>query len=140
MKNLLSSVTVLLVLVSNATGFAASFQGLGDLPGGYFDSYVSGISADGLVAVGQSHSTLGWEAFCWTVSGEMVGLGDLSGGSFYSSAYSVSADGSAVFGQGTSATSTEIFCWTSGGVWSDFVICPMALPQAWFLLIAVNQP
>src|SRR5205823_12608937 len=33
---------------------AASFQGLGDLPGGIFSSFASGVSADGKVVVGFS--------------------------------------------------------------------------------------
>ncbi len=61
---------------------AASFQGLGDLPGGRFSSYASGVSADGSVVVGSSESTAMFtvEAFRWTQSTGMVGLGDLPGG------------------------------------------------------------
>ena len=44
----------------------AHFQGLGDLPGGTFNSLVDGISADGQFAVGHSFNADGFEAFIWT--------------------------------------------------------------------------
>ena len=61
---------------------AASFQGLGDLPGGVFSSSAGGVSADGSVVVGSGTSANGYEAFRWTQATGMVGLGDLSGGGF----------------------------------------------------------
>ena len=64
---------------------------LGELPGGDFHSSVGGISADGSVVAGRSHSASGMEAFRWTSDGGIVGLGDLPGGSFFSSASGVSA-------------------------------------------------
>ncbi len=45
-----------LVLVCGATGFAASFQGLGDLPGGNNYSWAQAVSADGSTVVGRSFS------------------------------------------------------------------------------------
>ncbi|WP_287722282.1 hypothetical protein [Microcystis sp. M055S1] len=85
---------------------AASFQGLGDLPGGSFSSDATGVSADGSVVVGQSTSASGNEAFRWTQATGMVGLGDLAGGisfpgGFFSSP-GVSADGSVVVGSSNS--------------------------------------
>ncbi len=93
---------------------AASFQGLGDLPGGSFLSRAKGVSADGSVVVGAGNDTgaTGTEAFRWTQGTGMVGLGDLSGGSFVSSAGGVSADGSVVVGQSYSANGSEAFRWT----------------------------
>ncbi|MCL5281834.1 MAG: hypothetical protein M1376_18205 [Planctomycetes bacterium] len=88
----------------------ATFQGLGDLPGGYFDSYAAGISADGSVVVGSSSSAAGSEAFRWTQAGGMVGLGDLPG-KVFSQAEGVSADGSVVVGYSSSAASQEAFIW-----------------------------
>ena len=76
--------------------FALHFSGLGDLPGGSFDSYAYGVSGDGSTVVGRSTSGSGNEAFRWTESGGMQGLGDLQGGSFYSYANGVSGDGSTV--------------------------------------------
>jgi probable HAF family extracellular repeat protein len=69
--------------------------GLGDLPGGIFESIARAVSADGSVIVGQTNAN---EAFRWTESGGMVGLGDLPGFAFYSVANAVSADGSIVVG------------------------------------------
>jgi probable HAF family extracellular repeat protein len=57
------------------------FTGLGDLPGGVFDSTAvlrdNVISNDGLVVVGRGYSASGTEAFRWTQGGGMVGLGEL---------------------------------------------------------------
>ncbi|GCA77605.1 hypothetical protein MiTe_04461 [Microcystis aeruginosa NIES-2520] len=91
---------------------AASFQGLGDLPGGVFGSAAYEVSADGSVVVGLSWSANGQEAFRWTQATGMVGLGDLPGGVFESRAYGVSGDGSVVVGSGRSASGGEAFRWT----------------------------
>jgi probable HAF family extracellular repeat protein len=89
--------------------------GLGDLPGGDFDCWALGVSADGSIVVGQGASALGNEAFRWTSAGGMVGLGDLPGGFFNSVACAVSADGSVVVGCGYTASGTEAFRWRSTG-------------------------
>jgi probable HAF family extracellular repeat protein len=98
---------------------AASFTGLGDLPGGSFDSGATAVSADGSVVVGRSSVDFCcYEAFRWTSAGGMVGLGQLDGGGFgfNSFATAVSADGSVVVGFGTPASGTEeAFRWTSAG-------------------------
>jgi len=94
---------------------AASFQGLGGLPGGSFSSDATGVSADGSVVVGQSTGASGNEAFRWTQATGMVGLGYLPGGSFSSGASGVSADGSVVVGSSNSANNfLEAFRWTQG--------------------------
>ena len=92
---------------------AASFQGLGGLPGS-FSSSATGVSADGSVVVGSSTRTPMWttEAFRWTQATGMVGLGDLPGGSFYSDANGVSADGSVVVGISNIGNGNEAFRWT----------------------------
>jgi len=90
-------------------------QGLGDLPGGKFDSSANGVSSDGSVIVGFGNSAAGSEAFRWTSSGGMVGLGDLPGAAISSRASGVSADGSVVVGSSESASGTEAFRWTDGG-------------------------
>lgn len=72
--------------------------GLGDLPGGEFESRANDVSADGSVIVGYSEASTGREAFMWTQAGGMVGLGFYDNGREYSSANAVSADGSAVVG------------------------------------------
>ena len=85
--------------------------GLGYLSGGSSSSFATGVSADGLVVVGEDKSASGNEAFRWTSGGGMVGLGDLSGGSFYSHADGVSSDGSTVVGYSWSASGQEAFIW-----------------------------
>lgn len=77
--------------------------GLGDLPGGLFQSWANDVSGDGSVVVGLGHTDGGIEAFRWTAGG-MVGLGDLPGGNHYSEALAVSADGTVVVGRSEAAT------------------------------------
>jgi probable HAF family extracellular repeat protein len=90
--------------------------GLGDLPGGSFESSATAVSADGSVIVGYSNSAFSTlEAFRWTSGGGMVGLRDLPGGSSYSVAWGVSPDGSVIVGRGFSALGGEAFRWTSSG-------------------------
>ena len=102
-------------LVTTSSGLAteqASFQGLGDLAGGYFSSVATGISADGSTAVGRGASSAS-EAFRWTSEEGMVGLGSLLGYDS-SQAYAVSGDGSVVVGFGwiTGQGMSEAFRWT----------------------------
>ncbi len=103
-----------LALAASSLG-QASFQGLGDLPGGAFASEANGVSADGLVVVGLGISVSGIEAFRWTAAGGMVGLSDLPGVPFVSFANGVSADGTVVVGRGVSTSGNEAFRWTSAG-------------------------
>ncbi len=96
---------------------ATGMVGLGDLPGGIFSSYATGISADGSIVVGwgssaSSGGTGRTEAFRWAQATGMVGLGDLPGGLFYSDASGVSADGSVVVGVSEGANGWEAFRWT----------------------------
>ena len=116
MKRIISLIiAMMLVFGLTVSAHAVSFTPLGDLSGGGFYSYASGVSADGSVVVGRGNSASGGEAFRWTSGGGMAGLGDLSGGDFYSRASGVSADGSVVVGYGVSASGGEAFRWTSGG-------------------------
>ena len=94
--------------------------GLGDLPGGYFDSVECAVSSDGQVIVGKGSSTASFasfegatEAFLWTNDGGMVGLGDLLGGHFWSVANAVSSDGKVVVGGGHAEVDWEAFVWDS---------------------------
>ncbi|TKB79524.1 MAG: PEP-CTERM sorting domain-containing protein [Nitrospira sp.] len=103
------------VIAAPAEGQAASFIGLGDLPGGAFGSRASGVSADGSV-VGAGYSANGREAFRWTSGGGMVGLGVLSSSNYYSQGDGVSANGSVAVGYSNSTNnSVEAFRWTSSG-------------------------
>jgi probable HAF family extracellular repeat protein len=79
----------------------ASFQGLGDFPGGAFESAALRVSADGSVVVGNGTTALGQQAFRWTQAEGLVNLGNVPTGSFKQSwAVGVSADGSLVAGYG----------------------------------------
>src|SRR5256885_1705488 len=100
------------ILLSGLKLLAASFQGLGDLPGGTFESYAFRVSDDGKVVIGTSKSTSGYQAFRWTAATGMVGLGDLPGGSFYSEGFGVSADGSVVVGVSSGTAGDQAFRWT----------------------------
>ena len=111
-------VSLILGIVCLGFAFNASakpvFMGLGDLPGGNFNSEARGVSADGSVVVGIGCSASGTEAFRWTQGGGMVGLGDPPGVNFFSSSASaVSADGSVVVGGSNSASGYEAFIWDS---------------------------
>ena len=107
----------------------ASFQGLGDLPGGTFSSTAYDVSADGSTVVGSSRIIGKYEpfpgeiiteetseAFRWTQEDGMQGLGDLPGGTFSSGATKVSADGSIVVGGSSSfGFRGKPFRWTQQG-------------------------
>jgi probable HAF family extracellular repeat protein len=64
------------ILASGECAAQASFQGLGDLPGGTFESRAYGVSADGNTVVGYSDSGSA-EAFRWTAASGIHGLGFL---------------------------------------------------------------
>jgi probable HAF family extracellular repeat protein len=75
----------------------ASFQGLGQLPGG-LQSYAFGVSGDGKVVVGMSVEATGvLRAFRWTAVTGVQDLGGLGGGS--AEAHAASGDGSVVVGR-----------------------------------------
>jgi len=104
------------VVGSQVYGVAPSFQGLGDLPGGEFESTAHDVSGDGAVAVGMSKSSNGKEAFRWA-NGVMTPLGSLPGGTFLSVAWGVSADGSVVVGASSaSGPHIEAFRWSNGAM------------------------
>jgi probable HAF family extracellular repeat protein len=93
----------------------ASFQGLGQLPGGAA-SYGYGVSGDGQVVVGQAYTST-WvpRAFRWTAATGMQDLGDLGGGDAV--AYDANADGSVVVGRSSDAEGNHFhgFRWTAAG-------------------------
>jgi len=100
--------------------------GLGYLEGGSYSTAL-GVSSDGAVIVGYSHSLQGGQAFRWTQDGGMMGLGDLPGGRFYSSAYSTSSDGSIVVGLSRSFTTDyDAFIWDESHGMKD-----LNLPNSW---------
>lgn len=89
--------------------------GLGDLPGGPFESYVRGMSANGSVIVGFGSTAQGYEAFYWTADKGMVRLADLLtanganlNGYFLQQAQAVSADGTVIVGSAVSPSGVVV--------------------------------
>ena len=109
--------TVIAVAICSAilgsVASAATFSGLGDLPGGAFLSQAKGVSADGAIISGVGISENGWEAFRWTKASGLEPLGDLPGGRFESFGSGISDDGSVVVGRSRSGREQEAFYWTS---------------------------
>jgi len=105
-------VTTLLLLASSTLARTPGFWSLGDLPGGEFDSWAEGVSADGSVVVGHSRTASGTEAFRWTLADGMVGLGRLPGSADGTWAYGVSGDSTVVIGV-DSANAYQSFRWTA---------------------------
>lgn len=100
---------------------AATFEPLGDLPGGQFASWAYGVSADGNTVVGQSYADANQQAIVWTPQGGMVGLGylpTLPGSTPASSAEAANADGSVIVGWSRSSAAglngQEAFRWVRG--------------------------
>ncbi len=89
----------------------ADFQGLGDIPGGPYDSAANAVSADGLVVVGRGDDGDGNKAFRWTATGiESLGI------SGSNEATGVSGDGSVIVGSfSTGNNHREAFRWTTSG-------------------------
>ncbi|MBS0195945.1 MAG: immunoglobulin domain-containing protein [Planctomycetes bacterium] len=86
------------------------------------DTAVTGVSADGLVAVGRriSPGYSLYEACRWIENGPAIGMGDLPGGLSLSDGYDANADGSVVVGvvntEASQTTSEEAGRWQNG-VW-----------------------
>ena len=93
---------------------AATFRGLGDLPGGDFASWADAISPDGRVVVGTGTSSSGKRAFRWTEAAGMESLGVFPG-AIASSGYAVSADGLVVVGTSGPSSMGSAFRWTQAG-------------------------
>ncbi|MEX2308600.1 MAG: SUMF1/EgtB/PvdO family nonheme iron enzyme [Pirellulales bacterium] len=114
-----TAVLPLCVCSSPSNAAAPFFMGLGDLPGGNFNSEASGVSDDGSVVVGWSSPGLTTQAFRWTQSTGMVALGP--GLTVGSRANDVSADGSVVAGRRVRSGGharppiIEAFRWTQTG-------------------------
>ncbi|MGE3108665.1 MAG: GC-type dockerin domain-anchored protein [Phycisphaerales bacterium] len=92
---------------------------IGDLPGGTFASYSLAMSADGLVLVGVSDSSMGQQAFRWTLAGGIQPMGYLPmppTTARYSQATAISADGGVIAGSSRSFNASpngeEAFRWT----------------------------
>ncbi len=91
MKVYLLFTFVIFAIINVCTAKEPDFQGLDDLPGGYFYSFAYDASANGIV-VGMSESASGDEGFTWE-NRSISGLDNMDGGLFGSNALGVSADG-----------------------------------------------
>ncbi len=105
MPSHLARLTVLTAVLTGACflaqAHAASFQGIGDIAGGSFQSTAQGISADGLTVVGQGQgATSANVAVIWTAA---TGIKALYSSSTSGVANKVSANGSVVVGRDDSA-------------------------------------
>jgi probable HAF family extracellular repeat protein len=93
--------------------------GLGDLPGGLFESFAFDVSGDGSVVVGYGDADFGREAFLWTTDGGMERLWDVllaqgvdpaaDGWATLEVASGISADGNTIVGWGMRNGNTEAF-------------------------------
>ena len=133
-KPSLVALTFLLSLLPSAQAQQASFIGLGDLPGGEFDSQAYSVSADGSVVTGKAKTANGDQAFRWTEDGGMIGLGDLPGGTVASKANFMSADGSIIVGESQSSNGMEAFRWTE----ADGMVGLGDLPGGFFFSRALS--
>ena len=116
---------VIACLAAPSAVSAAVFEGLGDLPGGVFESYAYGVSADGGTVVGESKvGSTDYCAYLWTADLGMVSLGDLrDDGSPRSEAWGVSGNGSVVAGQAQDINYNSVaFRWTEAGGMSSLGI------------------
>lgn len=95
----------------------ATFQGLGDLPGGIFESIAKGISSDGVIVVGTAKTEKGDQAYRWTEEDGMISLGNLPDSSFNQSwANGISGNGEVIVGSGDPGESWNThkgFVWTA---------------------------
>ena len=91
---------------------AATFQGLGALPGGEFGSIAEDVSGDGSVVVGMSYVEpfVHDSAFRWTAEG---GMEALTGEAPTGHATGVSRDGSVIVGMAFGDSRRRAFRWTS---------------------------
>jgi uncharacterized membrane protein len=89
-----------------------TFKGLGDLPGGVYESRACSVSGDGKVVVGTSQATYGPEGFVWTEKDGMKSIGAITLGS---EARAVSPDGSVVVGWSNDLKGKVGVLWTEKG-------------------------
>lgn len=113
---LIVCVVAISACVASAQAAPLSFQGLGDLPGGTFNSSATGVSGDGTVVSGNGTAGTATHGFRWTAGGGLTDIGDLPGGGNSSLANAVSSDGTTIAGRGQpSGFGFRAIRWTSGG-------------------------
>jgi hypothetical protein len=88
--------------------------GLGDLPGGNFDSIAIDVSADASVIVGAGTTAAGSEAFIWDASHGMRRLADVATdqginltGWTLTAAHGISHDGMSIIGDGINPSGNQ---------------------------------
>lgn len=98
---------------SQATGM----QGIGDLPGGEFQSYAASVSANGSVIVGTGTEQIVGnllDAFRWTSESGIQPLGHFPKSGFvFSYGKAISGNGLVAIGDSRSTSGNEAFRWTS---------------------------
>jgi probable HAF family extracellular repeat protein len=109
------------------------------------NSDASGISADGLVIVGEAQVGGPYRAFRWSASTGMVDLGTLGGGNLLSNATATSGDGSVVVGYSlttSSSGSDHAFVWTAKCGMLDLQAVlksqGVRIPSGWTLQVATD--
>lgn len=100
-------------ITTEVSGATASFQGLGDLPGGAFFSGTSTISADGSTVLGTGSDASGYHRFLWTQVGGMTAFSIPPAAPFTAlTARALSGDGSVFVGVGNTASGFEAHRWS----------------------------
>jgi probable HAF family extracellular repeat protein len=102
---------------TTTTGPKATFQGLGQMPGGDVQSFGLGVSGDGNVVVGYALDSANVEhAFRWTQAAGMQTISNALGG-VSDEAHAASSDGSIVAGiaDDNSGAGHQAFRWTASG-------------------------
>jgi len=111
---LFAFLVIIQVFISASIAQNATFQGLGDLPGGSFMSQAQAISDDGSVVVGFGTPSSNFQGFRWTSAGGMTGLESSAGGLLPCSA-GISGNGDVIVGSGLrNQTVQEAYRWTNG--------------------------
>lgn len=112
-------VAVIYIYSSTSICAAATFTGIGDIPGGEFSSGATDVSADGMIVVGGGSAISGNVAIYWTRQTGLVALPRVPFNTNASvSAFAISADGSTIVGRAAANGDHggfEAFMWTAAG-------------------------
>jgi uncharacterized membrane protein len=106
------------VLAAGPAACTALFTGIGDLPGGRYESEIHAVSGDGTTVVGSSSVDSRSTAFRWQRDTGLSALGGVLAGS--TRAFDVSDDGSVIVGELHSCTrNLGAFRWRADGDTAD---------------------
>lgn len=111
---MMTVVTVILGMSATAAAQGRTFTGIGDLPGGDFNSYGHEISPDGSTIVGLGTSAIGREPIRWTLASGMQSLGSVHESPFPGFAICISPNGviGGALDLDASTEYTRAFVWT----------------------------